>query len=63
MAPEQCKHPSRASGVVQLDFSRGTSDRAIYSAEVSVVVCEECGYIDLYAKSCRLLFDWLTKKS
>lgn len=61
MAAEQCKHPSRTSGVVELDISR-TPDRAVYSVEVSVGVCEKCGHVELYAKSYQALCDWLKKK-
>ena len=63
MVPEKCKHPSRAKGVVALDFSRGTPNRANYSVEISVNVCEECGHIELYAKSHHALCDWLSTKS
>jgi hypothetical protein len=61
MALEPCKHSSRAVGVVELDISR-TPDRAVYSIEVSVGVCEECGHIEMYAKSHHALCDWLGRK-
>jgi hypothetical protein len=62
MAQGKCTHPSRKSGVVEMDISR-TPDRAVYSVEVAVGVCELCGHIELYAKSHRELCDWLTRKS
>jgi YgiT-type zinc finger domain-containing protein len=58
MAAEQCGHPNRSRGVVELDFSR-TPGRAVYSVEVSVGVCEQCGHIELHAKSHHALCDWL----
>jgi hypothetical protein len=61
MAAEQCKHSTRTSGVVELDISR-TPDRAVYSVEVAVGVCKECGHVELYAKSYHALCDWLDKR-
>jgi hypothetical protein len=61
MAAEQCKHPGRTTGVVELDISR-TPDRAVYSVEVVVRVCEECGHVELHAKSHHALCDWLNKR-
>jgi len=61
MAPEKCIHPNRASGVVELDISR-TPDRAVYSVEVAVGMCRECGHVEFYAKAHNALCDWLTKR-
>ena len=61
MPAEKCKHTNRSSGVVELDISR-TPDRAVYSVEVEVSVCELCGHVELYAKSHRALCDWLNKR-
>jgi hypothetical protein len=61
MAAEQCKHANRARGVVELDISR-TPERAVYSVEVSVDVCEQCGHVEMYAKSHHALCDWLGLK-
>lgn len=60
MAAELCGHPRRTSGVVELDFSR-ILDRAVYSVEVSVGVCEQCGHVELHAKSHHALCDWLDR--
>ena len=62
MAPEPCQHPNRVKGVVELDFARqdDSGDR-IYTAPVSVGVCEDCGHIELYAMFHQLLRDWLRK--
>lgn len=62
MAPEQCQHSNRISGLVRLDFTRPDApDGPMYSGAVSVGVCEECGHIDLDAKLHHLLCDWLRK--
>jgi hypothetical protein len=62
MAPEQCQHPKRVSGVVKLDFTRPDApDGPTYSGAVSAGICEECGHIELYAKLHHLLGDWLRK--
>jgi len=62
MAPEQCQHPNRVRGVVELDFARREdSGDPIYTAPVSVDICEDCGYIELYAMFYQLLRDWLRK--
>jgi hypothetical protein len=56
MAPEQCQHSNRISGLVRLDFTRPDApDGPMYSGAVSVGVCEECGHIDLDAKLHHLL--------
>ena len=52
MAPEPCQHPNRVKGVVELDFARqDDSGDPIYTAPVSVGVCEDCGHVELYAVS------------
>jgi len=62
MAPESCQHPKRVRGVVELDFARQDDPgNAIYTAPVSVGVCEDCGHIELYAMVHQLLCDWLRK--
>ena len=63
MAEEKCQHANRSRGVVGLDFSRlETADHSVYSVEVSVHVCEECGLVELYAESHHALCDWLGTK-
>jgi hypothetical protein len=63
MAPKKCQHPNRVRGVVELDLSRlETPGHPVYSTEVSVGVCEECGHVELYAKSHQALCDWLRIK-
>jgi hypothetical protein len=62
MAPEPCQHPNRVRGVVELDFVRQEdSDDSIYTAPISVAICEDCGHIELYAMFHQLLCDWLRK--
>jgi hypothetical protein len=62
MAPEQCQHLNKVSGLVKLDFARqDTPDGPMYSGTASVGVCEECGHIELYANLHHLLCDWLRK--
>ena len=65
MAAEQCRHPNHVRGVVDLDVSRleTPADHSVYSVEVSIVVCEECGQVEPYAKSHRALCDWLRRRS
>jgi hypothetical protein len=65
MAAEKCQHPSQVRGVVDLDVSRLEipADHSVYSVEVSIVVCEECGHVELYVTSHRALCDWLRKRS
>jgi hypothetical protein len=65
MTTEKCRHSDQVRGVVDLDVSRveTPADRSVYSVEVSIVVCEECGHVELHAKSHRALCDWLRKKS
>jgi hypothetical protein len=65
MVAEECQHPNHVRGVVELDVSRleTPADHSVYSAEVSLVVCEECGHVELYAKSHRALCDWLRKRN
>jgi hypothetical protein len=62
MAPEPCPHARRVKGVVELDFARqDDSENGIYTARVSVGICEDCGHIELYAQFHHLLGDWLRK--
>jgi len=65
MTAEKCQHRNQASGVVDLDVSRleTPADHSVYSVEVSIVVCEECGHVELYGKSHRELCSWLREKS
>lgn len=62
MFAEKCQHENRSSAQIDLDFIRPSEPRAPYSAPVSVLICEECGYIELYAALPRLLCDWLEKR-
>lgn len=62
MTQEPCRHPRRVTGVVELDFARpDDSDKGVYTAGVSVGICEDCGHIELYALFHHLLLDWLRK--
>lgn len=62
MAPDKCQHPKRVSSLVKLDIVRPDDvDGPVYSATVSACICEDCGELNLYAKSHRLLIDWLVK--
>ena len=62
MAPDKCQHPKVVSSVVKMDFVRPDDvDGPEYSVTVSAGICEDCGQIKLYAKSHRLLVDWLLK--
>jgi|KBSMisStaDraftv2_1062788.scaffolds.fasta_scaffold112012_2 hypothetical protein len=62
MLGESCKHEHRSSAKVDLDFMRPSEPMAPYTAPVYVLVCEECGYMELYAALPRLLCDWLKKR-
>ena len=62
MAPEACQHPKRVRGVVELDFARQDDPGdPIYTAPVSVDICEECDHIELHAMFHQLLGDGLKK--
>ena len=62
MAPEPCGHSKRAEGVVDLDFARpDDSGDSIYTASVSMSICEDCGQIELYAVFHHSLCDWLRR--
>jgi hypothetical protein len=65
MAAGECQHLSQVRGAVDLDVSRPETpaDHSVYSVGVSIVVCEECGHVELYAQSHRALCNWLRKKS
>jgi hypothetical protein len=65
MPAKKCQHPNPVRGVVDLDVSRPETpaDHSLYSVGLSIVVCEECGHVELYAKSHRELCDWLMKRS
>lgn len=61
LSSTKCKHPSQATCVVQMDFSRNP-DRGLYSADITVGVCKQCGHVELYANSHHALCDWLGKR-
>ena len=63
MALEPCHHVRTVRGIVELDFSRqDDSGDDVYTARISVGLCEECGHIELYALFHELLSDWLRKR-
>jgi hypothetical protein len=63
MAMEPCQHARTVRGVVELDFARqDDSGDDVYTARVSVGLCEDCGHIELYALFHELLSDWLRKR-
>jgi hypothetical protein len=59
---ENCQHIHRIAAKLDLDFMRPAEPNAPYSAPVSVLICEECGYIELHADLPRLLCDWLEQR-
>jgi hypothetical protein len=64
MAPPHCEHRKTVHGLVDLDFSRqNASNGSRYSSTVAFRICEECGRIELDAKSHRELCDWLKMKN
>jgi hypothetical protein len=56
-----CNHPTKASGVVNLDMSRKVGHE-VYTARLSVTICPACGQVELYADAAQYLFDWLSGK-
>jgi hypothetical protein len=62
MAAEKCQHEHRIAAKLDMDFTRPAEPDAPYSAPVSVLVCEECGHLELHAALPRLLCDWLDKR-
>jgi hypothetical protein len=63
MPSDNCKHPDRVTGELNLDFSRYRGDQAFYSTSISAAVCRTCGYIELHANYAHALCDWLAPKS
>ncbi len=61
MTVEKCQHAHRISARLDLDFMRPSEPNAPYTAPVSVLICEECGHLELYAALPHLLCDWLEK--
>ena len=62
MLVEKCHHARRIAAKLDMDFTRPSESRAPYSAQVSVLICEVCGHIELYAVLPRLLCDWLEER-
>jgi len=63
MALEPCQHSRTVGGVVELDFARqDDSGDDVYTARISVRLCEDCGHIELTALFHELLSDWLSKR-
>jgi len=57
-----CTHSRTVRGEVTLDFTRPGQKRASYASPVSVLVCEDCGSVNLQAEMHRFLCDWLEKR-
>jgi len=47
---------------MDLEFSRPSEPKALYTAPVSVLICGECGHIEFHAALPRLLGDWLEER-
>jgi hypothetical protein len=62
MSTEKCNHSNRVSAKVDLDFMRPSDPKAPYSAPVSVLICEACGHMEVYAALPRLLCAWLEER-
>lgn len=62
MSAKSCEHTTRVSATVELDFIRPSEPKAPYSAPVSVLMCENCGHLELFAALPKLLGDWLKKR-
>jgi hypothetical protein len=59
---EKCHHAHQIAAKLDMDFTRPSESRTPYSTPVSVLICEDCGHIELYAALPRLLCDWLQKR-
>ena len=56
-----CNHPTKATGVANLDSSCKVGHQ-VYTARLSVTVCPTCRQVELYADAAQYLFDWLGGK-
>jgi hypothetical protein len=60
MADQECQHLRTVTGMVELDFARPSSPNApLYTAPLSVSICEDCGHTEFWAKSHTMLCTWL----
>jgi hypothetical protein len=60
MAVEKCQHLKTVTGMVELDFARPSSPNTpLYTAPLSISVCEDCGHMEFSGKSHKLLCMWL----
>jgi hypothetical protein len=57
-----CPHTIRVRATIEMDFTRPPELKAPYSAPVSVRMCQECGHLELYADSPKLLTAWLEER-
>jgi len=62
MSTNKCRHTNRIAAKMDLEFSRPSEPKALYTAPVSVLICGECGHIEFHAALPRLLGDWLEER-
>jgi hypothetical protein len=62
MAEILCSHPRRRTGIFQCDLSHASGEGSLYSAELSLGICEQCGQVQLYCESHELVCSWLANK-
>jgi hypothetical protein len=60
MAVEKCQHLKTVTGMVEIDFARPSSPGVpLYTAPLSISICEDCGHMEFWGQSHAMLCAWL----
>lgn len=64
MTDRRCSHERRVTGILQCDLEREVVEGqpALYSAQIRLHICEECGLIEFHCESHRDVCAWLAAR-
>jgi hypothetical protein len=62
MSTEQCTHANRIPAKMELDLTRPSESKIGHSTPVNILICRDCGRIELFAALPDFLCAWLLKE-
>ena len=62
MRNHDCATSRKVTGIFHCDLSRNDNEKALYSARFRMVICAECGRVELFGDPPGPVCEWLDDK-
>jgi len=59
---DSCSHARRAGSIFECNLSRTAGEASLYTAQLTLDICQDCGQIQVYCKSHRDVCSWLMSR-